>query len=256
MKKILLYLLVLIIVIGVCCFTLVCNYYAPPRLQKPYKTPVQGDTLRIAYIGDSWAYLHGFHNCMIPCLLESRLHRPVKIYTVGIPGLTSKELYEYMFLDDGFKPFFMERYYSIAFIAVGVNDADKKMSTFYYKKSMEGIITFLLANDITPILLEMPDFDIEKSFERQGLLRGCMRKIAMYINVIPLDCKQLFRKALNDLILENKQRQVGVVRYKSWNTNYAEDIHNLYWNDGLHLNEKGYEKLDTAIFAEILNMIK
>ena len=83
-----------------------------------------------------------------------------------------------------------------------------------------------------------------------------MRRISMMINNTPLDCKQLFRDALDELIHEEKYSdRVSIIRYKSWNRNGDKDLYNLYRSDKLHLNNNGYVTLDRAITKEILNQI-
>ena len=77
------------------------------------------------------------------------------------------------------------------------------MSADYYKQSIAFIIQFLLANQITPIILEIPDF----------------------------------------------------IRYQAWNNNYAEDLKYLYLEDGIHLNVKGYIKLDSCIIETCIKLI-
>ena len=229
-------------------------YYAPPQLITPYQIGKVNDTLRIAYIGDSWAFMHKNHNCQIPKRLESKLHRPIRVHSYGLCGQTSKEIYESIFDNDDMKRFFQRRGYQFCFVSAGINDTYKKMSTSYYKKSMNGIIQFLLDNHIHPIILEIPDYDIKKSFDRQTTSKKLLRKLSMFINNTPLDCKQKFRDALDELIREKEyQNKVSIIRYKSWNNDYHQDLNLLYLDDGLHLNKHGYVKLDSIIAKEIVS---
>lgn len=248
------YILLAIMVLGMAYFYAVYQYYSEPRLHKPYCTlSNKDDTVRIAYIGDSWAYLHEFHNCQIPHMLECQIHQPVRVYNFGISGMTSKDIYERIYKNSEMKSFFQKRYYSYSVVTVGVNDTDRKMGSNYYKRSMDGILQFLLANDIHPIILEIPNYDIVNSLKRQGHLRIFMRKISMYLNNTPIDCREQFRKVLDTLISENKyQNEVSIIRNQSWNDNFPEDLHHLYVKDGVHLNDKGYSKLDSIIVNEIL----
>ena len=228
-------------------------YYAPPQLMTPYQTGKVNDTLRIAYIGDSWAFLHKNHTCQIPKILESKLHRPVQIYSYGICGHTSKEIYKSLFDNADMKRFFQIRGYQFCFVSAGINDTYKKMSTSYYQQSMDGIILFLLENHIHPIILEIPDYDIQKSFERQAFSRKQLRRLSMFITNTNIDCKQQFRNALDSLITKKGyNNQIGIIRYKTWNNNGPRDQMILYQNDGLHLNAKGYDVLDSAIISYIL----
>ena len=258
MRKALLYISIFIaicIIVGVAYSFY--RYYAPPKLRQPYQTgATPDDTLRIAFIGDSWAFMHKDHECMIPQLLQDTLHRPVKVHSYGVCGLTSKEIYENIFDNNDVKQFLSKRRYAYCYVSAGINDTYKKMSTSYYQQSMDGIIQFLLSNHIHPIIQEIPDYDINKSFERQKTSRKILRRLSMMINNTPLDCKQLFRDALDELIHEKKYSdKVSIIRYKSWNGNGNQDLDHLYRSDKLHLNDNGYAVLDRAITKEILNQI-
>ena len=82
------------------------SYYTPAKERPIYNTEQHhDDTIRIAYIGDSWAFRHQFHQCIIKDILENKLHRPVNVYSYGISGLTSKEIYQVLFELDSFKHF-------------------------------------------------------------------------------------------------------------------------------------------------------
>ncbi len=254
-------------VLYICIFIAICiiigiaysfyRYYAPPKLQQPYQiNATPDDTLRIAFIGDSWAFMHKDHECMIPQLLQDTLHRPVKVHSYGVCGLTSKEIYENIFDNNDFKQFLSKRRYAYCYVSAGINDTYKKMSTSYYQQSMEGIIQFLLSNHIHPIIQEIPDYNINLSFEKQKTSRKILRRLSIMINNTPLDCKQLFRDALDELIHEKiYSDKVSIIRYKSWNGNGDKDLDNLYRSDRLHLNDNGYVKLDSIIVNEILNQI-
>ena len=252
MKRIIFFILLFI---GIAC-TLVAyvsyRYYAPPRLRKPYQMKKPDDTLRIAYIGDSWAFFHHEHECSIPQILEATLHRPIKVHSYGICGLTSKEIYENMFDNDDFKHFLQKCSYDYCFISAGINDTYKKMSTSYYQQSMDGIIQMFLTNHIHPIILEIPDYDIQRAYDYQQKSRKILRQISMFINNTSLDCKQQFRDALDELIkTKGYQNEVSIVRYKTWNNN-QKDLQQLYVSDGMHLNSNGYSNLDSIIAKEIL----
>ena len=130
------------------------------------------------------------------------------------------------------------------------------MSSSYYKQSIDCIIQLLLENHIHPIIQEIPDYDICKAFNRQRYIRKVLRHISSYINECPLDCKDLYRNTLNNLIIEkNYKDSVSVLQYRTWNNNYLRDQHKLYLNDGMHLNENGYTVLDRAIASEIAKLI-
>ena len=255
-RKKIIFIILLLIIAGSITYQ-AYRYYAPPKLRQPYQTgTTSDDTLRIAFIGDSWAFMHKDHDCKIAQMLQDPTHRPVKVHSYGVCGLTSKEIYENIFDNRDFKQFLSKRQYEFCYISAGINDTYKKMGTSYYQQSMNGIIQFLLSNHIHPIIQEIPDYDINMSFERQKTSRKLLRRLSMMINNTPLDCKKLFRDALNELIHEkNYADKVSIIRYNSWNNNGDKDLDNLYRSDRLHLNDNGYAVLDRAITKEILNQI-
>ena len=257
MKRKTLYALLLLVTCIIAGISYVAyQFYAPPCMRKPYLMKHQEDTLRIAYIGDSWAFMHKDHDCKMSKLIMDSLHRPVRVHSYGICGLTSKEIYENMYENADFKHFLQKRAYEYCFISAGINDTYKKMGTLYYKQSMDGIIQLLLYNNIRPIILEIPDYDIQKAYNWQKSLRKILRDTSMYINGTPVDCKQMFRDALDELFIEKGyQDQVSIIRYKTWNNNYHDDLKRLYVHDGMHLNDIGYAKLDSVIALEIINTI-
>ena len=198
------------------------NYFTGPKYRVPYISKcTNNDTLNIAYIGDSWAVFHNTHKCIIEKKLADSIRRPIAVYTMGICGQTSKEIYESIFDNPYYRQFFQQRKYDYCFVSAGINDTYKKMSTSYYRKSMDGIIRFLIANQIRAIILEIPDYNIEDAYTHQIFLRRMLREISMYINGTPMDCKQLFRNALDDLVKQNLyEDKLYIVRYKLWNSNY------------------------------------
>ena len=180
------------------------QYYTPPSYRRPFLMSQEAeDTLRIAYIGDSWAYWHKDHECQIAQLLEDTLHRPVKVHSYGICGRTSREIYENMFENSNFKEFLTKRRYEYCYVSVGINDTHKKMSIQYYKQSISHIIQLLLINNVHPIIQEIPDYDIKMIDDKQKSYKKFVRRIYMYFHDMPIDCKQMFRDALDDLICDN-----------------------------------------------------
>lgn len=127
------------------------------------------------------------------------------------------------------------------------------MSTDYYKKSMDHLIRFLLTNHIHPIILDIPDYDIVKAYEKQQTARQILRKISTFITGSQIDCKQTFRNALSDLINENNKWRISILKYQEWNSGYQNDLKSYYLSDGMHLNKKGYERLDSCIALHIIH---
>ncbi len=247
--------LVFLSLIVFAAYTLIC-YYSQPSFSKPYLINNKESMLNITYIGDSWAFMHQRHNCIIPSLIENKIDKPANIYSYGVNGLTSKIIYENIYTNNYLKQFLNNNKPRYCFISAGINDCNKKMGIRNYKTSMDYIIQFFLYNHIRPIILEIPNYDIDKSFTDQSLFQKMVRRISMWVTNTPMDCKQMFRDALDELISEKGyQDKVSIIRYKSWNNDYFNDLKHLYLDDGLHLNEQGYAKLDSVIAQEIISLM-
>ena len=253
------WLIILFIIITIICIAIghaIYQYYTPPTEREAYIIPRHhDDTLRIAYIGDSWAAMHKEHECIIARMIEDSIHRPVKVSSFGIHGKTSKEIYENLFDNQNMRHFMMQGY-EFCFISAGINDTYKKMSATYYGKSMNYIIRFMLTNHIHPIILDIPDYDIVKSYDRQQSDRKLLRKISMVITGSQMDCKQRFRNTLAELVTSFKEsNQISILNYQEWNNDYYNDIKKYYLGDGMHLNKLGYAKLDSCIAKHIIQQI-
>lgn len=246
---------ILIIYLSILCIRFY-SYYCPPNEKEIYKIKSHSDdTIRIAYIGDSWAYLHSEHDCKIANLIQKNTQKPTIVNSFGLSGFTSKEIYYCMHNDTPFKNF-LTKGYDYCIISAGINDCNKKMSPTYYKESINCIIHFMLHNGIYPIIIEIPDFDIHKIYNNQKKHKRALRDLFMYITGYPKNCKQLLRESLNDLIEENGYNdRIRVIRYKTWNNNYENDLLTLYEKDGVHLNKKGYFVLDNIIANTICQII-
>lgn len=250
------WLIILFIIITIICIAIghaFYEYYTPPTEREAYIIPHHhDDTLRIAYIGDSWAAMHKDHECLIPQLIEDRIHHPVKVSSFGIHGKTSKEIYEKLFDDKEMHSFMMQGY-DFCFISAGINDTYKKMSATYYRTSMDNIIHFMLTNHIHPIILDIPDYDIVNAFNRQHPIRKLLRKTSTLITGSQIDCKQEFRNTLIKLIdKSNYQYKVSIIKYQEWNNDYQNDIKRYYLGDDMHLNQIGYMRLDSCIAQHII----
>ena len=235
------------------------KYYFPIKPMVAYQTAHNDDdTIRIAYIGDSWAYMHQHQGpCLIPQIIESQVAQPTKVFSYGLGGRTSKEIYEALFADKHLRTMMCEHGADYCFISAGINDVNKKLSIRYYQNSMDNIIRFMLKNHIRPVILEIPDYDVNKAYRVLKNSSKLLRMLSMTINAVPMDCKQIYRNALDTLIKEKGyQEKVSVVRYKLWNNDYHHDQKRLYLKDGFHLNDYGYTVLDSAIAMEILKNIE
>lgn len=252
----------LIVLLFVLSLIVVCiGYYL-----KPYYTPAekqnglsvknhQDDTIRIAYIGDSWADGHKSVKCVIDSLVCDALDRHVVVRTAGISGLTSKNLYYCIFRDNSIKDV-IEWGPDYCFVVAGINDTDRKMGKKYYKENMRLILELLLEHDITPMVLEIPSYDIRFSYKRRSRQIKIQYLVSMLLTWSKMDCIQDYRDAYADLIKEQEwERKVITISYKDWNPDGYKDERGLYDGGLMHLNAKGYYVLDSCISKRIIEYI-
>lgn len=208
------------------------------------------DILRIAFIGDSWAYLHSLHQCNIDSLVNKKIDKQVQVRSAGISGLTSKEIYKSIFNDSLINSLFKWGP-DYCIIMAGINDTDLKLGVSYYKKNMQLIIDFLIDNDIIPIVLEIPHYDIEYSFERRYKRQKLQRLLSMILTCSGIDCIDEYRAALLEILNDNSGKII-YIEEKKWCPGGYLVSSNLYCEDMMHINEKGYQVLDTCIASHII----
>ena len=117
---------------------------------------------------------------------------------------------------------------------------------------MRLIINFLLFNKIRPVLIEVPDVNIWKVHGRKPL-----KDLASdYLRSIMTHCKMyqmaVYRDSLRAMLMsENLMDSVVYIHVDEWNGNDTTINPELFLNDQIHLNKKGYELLDSCIAKEI-----
>lgn len=231
-------------------------YYSPAHRLEGLDIQVHDDdTIRIAYIGDSWAYGHKNMRCIIDSLLSNAIGSAVEVRTAGISGLTSKNVYYGLFRNDSMKSV-IEWGPAFCFVVAGINDSDRKMGVSYYKENMRLIIELLLEHHITPVILEIPSYNIKYSFKRRNRFVKMKYLVSMFLTCSNMDCIDEYRKAYNELIEEKRwYNRVITIRTSDWNPNGYKDKRNLYDEGQMHLNNNGYLVLDSCIVNKILEKV-
>ena len=214
------------------------------------------DTLRILMIGDSWAGIHS--EMHLDSFLSSEIKkdylRPVSVISIGKGGEKSGGIYQTMFKTDdyGIKPLFLAGAdYCVVF--AGINDAAANLGTKQFCAHYRMIIEFLLANDICPVIIEIPDVDLWNIYGEKPLkdllidyLRSKMTGCKMY-------CFREYRDALKTMLIkEGMMDSVVYVPMTSWSENGERISQNLFMTDRVHLNLRGYERLDVCIAKAIV----
>lgn len=233
---------------------IVVPYYTPAEQKNGYKVfPNKDDIIRVAIIGDSWAYLHKSHKCIISNLINKINKQEVQVRDYGICGLTSKGLYYGFFYNDSIKNIIRwNPDYCIVFI--GVNDTDQKIGKFYYKKNMKLILDFLIERHIVPIIMDIPKYGIEYSYYNSSLKERIRRRISMFFTDSDINCISDYNNELQDVLMKyNIGHDVFVIRADDWNSKGYHDLSGIYTSDLMHINEKGYAILDSCFANAIVN---
>ena len=246
-------LIIITILIGIGTY-FIKPYYTPAKKQKDLIIQHHhDDTIRIAYIGDSWADGHKRVRCVIDSFISDAINQPVVVKTAGISGLTSKNIYYGIFRDRAMRNV-IEWGPDYCFVVAGINDSDRKIGKGYYKENMRLIIELLLESRIIPIVLEIPLYDIEFSYKRRNRLKKLQYLTSMLLTFSKMNCIEDYRKEYWSLIKEqNWIDKVISIASDEWNPDGYMDIRTLYDCGRMHLNAKGYLVLDSCIAHRIID---
>ena len=227
------------------------RYYQPAKPQPLYhiKTKQLDDTIRILFMGDSWAAYHADYDTLLACLICSNTGKPCRVKSTGYVGAKSKEIYECLFTDA--KHCIME-HPDYCIVSAGINDAVAKMGTHYYEMNYSQIIRFLLVQRIVPVVLDMPDVDYRAVYERENIMAKLRHNVSSIVTGAEFFSFQTYRTALDNLIEQSGwQDSLVYIELNKWIPEHNYPY--LYQTDGIHLNRKGYQKLDSCLNVEISN---
>lgn len=245
---------VALIMMGIVMIIPIYQYYQPAKARALYLIPEKqcNDTLRVLFIGDSWATYHQAYDSYLATLVTSRANKPCVVKSIGHIGAKSKEVYERLFSST--KPFAME-HPDCCIISAGINDAVAKMSVDYYTTNYMNIINFLISQEIVPIVLDIPDVDYCAVFDRETIVEKFRHKLSAVVNSIGLFSFQPYRVALSDnLEMLKKNDDIIYIKASEWISKDTKT--KLFIEDGIHLNDKGYQLLDSCLSVEIGNNYK
>lgn len=206
------------------------------------------DTLKLAFIGDSWAAYHHDHDKELE-ILFSKKGLPVHVFSVGNVGAKSSEIYGRMFSTT--KPFLMERP-GYCVISAGINDAVAKLGKEYYVHHYMLILQQLLELGIKPVVLEIPEVNYRAVASREPWTMRMRHILSSFITGSELYSFDSYKTALIQTIKKTDlQNRIIYISADLWNATGYHDKRGLYLSDEIHLNAKGYEVLDSCIASEI-----
>ena len=242
-------------------------FYVPPTPFAPYEVKHhQDDSLRVIMIGDSWVYFHEtlrrdstFEN-ELKRVLQSRR---VKVTAKGKAGATSGEIYQRMSAERTWEMDYDLNYCAqpvieagadYCVISAGINDARQRRGKVYYVGSYLRILRLLLSYGIRPVVMEIPDVDIDEAFDGNTLYYRLKARICMGILKTELYGVEDYRRTLKDsLVSTHLMDSVVYVSAASWNPEGWRDKRNIYTDDHFHLNLPGYALLDSCFSKMIVD---
>lgn len=220
----------------------------------------EDDTIRIAMIGDSWAALHSQNmmDNLFQSILSDQTNLPVKMLSKGKGGEKSRGIYQLMFENnkEGTKTIFAQGL-DYCILSAGINDVAANLGPKLFCYHMRLILDFLLYNRIRPIILEIPDVNIWEVYNNKPI----KDLVSDYIRSLMSHCRMYqikeYRDSLYSMLLnENYMNSIIYIRMNEWNGTTPNINKQLFLNDQIHLNKKGYELLDSCIIIAIANDLK
>ena len=240
-------------------------FYSPAEPIPSYQVMHHDDdTLRVIMIGDSWARFHVTlrRDSLLEKNLRQVLHsKKVTLRAQGKGGMTSGEIYEKMSaertmaidfdLNDCFQPL-IDTGPDYCIISAGINDARQRRGKNYYVVNYMQIIQLLLHAGIRPVIIEVPEVEIDEAFDGNTLYYRLRSQICMYYLQTGLRGTKDYREALKEtLVSQNLMDSVLYIPYKSWNPDGWRDKRDIYVDDHFHLNLPGYAIFDSCLATEI-----
>ncbi len=211
------------------------------------------DTLKIAFIGDSWAAYHRNYDKDLELRLTQN-DRPVQVVSQGNVGAKSKEIYQRMFSTT--EPILSE-HPNYCVVSAGINDAVAKMGSDYYVHHYMLILQQLLDMGIVPVVLDMPEVNYRSIANREPWTMRIRHVLSSLLTDSELYGFESYRNALILAIQKAKiQNRIVYISSDLWNSSGFRDERGLYLSDETHLNAQGYEVLDSCIATEILKDIR
>lgn len=215
----------------------------------------RGRKISIAIIGDSWVAGNKIDHHLLQSL--SDLGMDASVVSSGHPGAKSRLIYRNMFKpeDERFSSrFVFENPIDICIVIAGVNDAATYVGADFYSHHLGLIIQALVEQNITPLIVELPEFGLEE-IDSNNIL-GKIRRRAMRLvhDAGEVDIIPKYRRASAEIV----QQFGDDVLFFDFDT-VASDYRNnrgLYKKDLVHLSEVGNQKFARLLAESIRRAIE
>ena len=210
--------------------------------------PPTDSTINIAIIGDSWAY-YASERGLCTALDSLFAKKGIKTLTrnSGVPGAKSKDIYNYLLsTDEPLHPIrnLIESGTNYAILFCGINDQNGQYGPDFYSYHTLNIMVSLVEAGITPIYIELPEWNIKELYGKYDLWRYSCYKLLCGITSKQFDetaTTYIYRQAFHDKL--NQSAIKDHIFFIKWEDIKSDNI----WTDDLHLNETGYHRLAEVI---------
>ena len=214
------------------------------------------DAIKVVMIGDSWAAYHhaAGHDSLLALMIGKYSCRHITVNASGMVGAKTKRIYELMF--DSISPAgtrsLLHQKPDYCIISAGINDAVAKIGAENYCYHYMLILKQLLANHIKPIVIDMPDVGYQSVYQRESYFSQFRHWLSCKLNDTDMWSFDDYRNSLAQSIKKSSYTQkIIYIDAKEWNPLGFQDPQNLYLEDNIHLNFKGYTLLDSCIAKHI-----
>ena len=218
------------------------------------------DTVRVVMIGDSWAEMHNrsIGDVVFQNKLESALKCPVLFHSSGMGGAKTKEIYQLLFstTDNGTMSL-LQGGADYCILLAGINDSAANLGTTQFCHYYRQILNLLLRNGICPIVVELPNVRIWDLYINKPLKDITVDYLRSWMTNSPMYDFSDYRVALNNMLNdENLVDSVVFIEMSGWNKNSPEIDEELFIDDRIHLNNRGYELMDSCIISALARNLR
>lgn len=237
-----------------------------PATEQQTKGCVQSyddDTLRIAIIGDSWAEYHADRHGSCDTLFAKEaatyISTPVICRIWGRAGALTNQVYYDLLNGKDNEAYGMQTplawHPDYCVIMTGINDLLKKRSTDDYVADYNLIVQCLLRHGICPVVMDVPTVDVEWVVSNRAFYKRWIQYVIAQVAGTYSTDVQAFRQALRDMLKTTGLRDsVLFIAANDWTPKGWQDT-TCYRKDHLHLNDRGYQMLDSYLAKEILRHV-
>ncbi len=207
------------------------------------------DTLKVAFIGDSWADYHYPYDSLL-CSMLSKDAKMVSVKSKGNVGAKSKEIYERLSTTTNQILMWHPQY---CVISAGINDAVAKLGKDYYVYHYQLILNHLIRLGIKPIVVEIPDVNYRAIANRESWTMRLRHLVSSLLTGSEIYGFESYRASLWSAVNHlEKEGKILYIPVSVWNAGGYLDDREFYQSDETHLNAKGYHLLDSCIASEII----